>query len=496
MSDLDSKLKKNRILSFTASLLKRFGRFCFTHAAGISVGLAAALSAGVLLLVPLKYYYRDHLFLNTWVDSRYYAGYTRQRAIDDLNIHFPEAKIKIILEEGETEINISEYVSSFDYTDPVEELFSAQEEKSFIRSFGPKNYHIAPKMEFSEKLDQLWEKLSGDNVKHGFDYYYSGYKGFFISNDSLGHVFDSGKAYAALREAMRRLDESVDLRAGEFFYDKEPTEDELKLMEAFDKVNAYQTASIYYDMGDEKIKLTPRQLCSLLVIEDGYPLVNDKDCFVIDESKIPRVAEELFEPYNTIDKDREFKTVSGRYISTSSSEYGTEINMRAEENYLNYAVRRVVAGEKEIGSRVPVYNITANNRGLNDIGYDYIEVDTGNQKLYLIVDGECALEADIVTGRDGLETPDGLFTVSSMQKDRFLIKYNYNVFVNFQIELSNGYSITNAIWRDGFGGDIYHENGSAGNIEMSYGTAQELYNACSEGMPVIVYGEAEIITDQ
>ena len=68
--------------------------------------------------------------------------------------------------------------------------------------------------------------------------------------------------------------------------------------------------------------------------------------------------------------------------------------------------------------------------------------------------------------------------------------------MNFQIELSNGYSITNAIWRDGFGGDIYHENGSAGNIEMSYETAQELYNACSEGMPVIVYGEAEIITDQ
>ena len=222
-------------------------------------------------------------------------------------------------------------------------------------------------------------------------------------------------------------------------------------------------------------------------------MVNEMGSFVIDEEKISELAESIFEPYNTIAKDREFETISGKKILTSSEDYGTEINMTAEVNYLKYALRRAVSGDDNIPERVPVYNLTANNRGLNDIGYDYIEVDKEAQKLYLVSGGECILETDITTGREGYETPSGLFSVSDMQRDRFLIQYNYSVYVEYEIRLSNGIYITDAMWRDDLKENDEGTVGSFGNIELDSESAKEVYEAIDEGVPVIVYGKNEMI---
>ncbi len=472
-----------------------FCRFCFRHAAVLSIILAGVLGTGILLLIPLKVFYKDRLFLNTYIDSVYTAGYDRERVISMLSENFEEKKIKVIFEDYETEIRLVDYVEMYDFSGPVDMLFEAQSQIPFYKSFAVKKYHVIPQMVLKQAIKDKWAELTRDKINREYYYYYSSKDGCFVYNDSLGHVFDADKAFDDFLSACLNDKDYVDLSGAGYFYDIEPSETQLMRMDEFERIDNYQNAGISYDMGDETITLSPAQMCSFLVMEGGYPLVNENGRYVIDEDKICAFAEVLFEPYNTIAKNREFRTVKGTMILTNSADYGTEINMRAEDNYLIYAVKRAVSGDTDIEPRVPVYNITANNRGLNDIGMDYIEVDVEHQKLYLVSGGECELEADIVTGKDGYETPSGLFSVNDIQNDRFLVQYNYNVFVNYMIELSNGLYITDALWREEFGTDGYHETGSYGNIELRNSDAETVFKAASEGMPVIVYGEREIIEE-
>ena len=473
--------------------MKAFGAFCFKHAAFIAIALGAILVTGFILLIPLKIFYRDRLFLNTWVNSDYCAGYDRAGLIERCSEKLPETKITIVLEGGITEIKAIDYISEFDYTGVVNSLFEIQDDTPFYRSFSKKRYHLAPDMLIKPELNELWEKLTKTNNETDYSYYFSAQKGCYVFRDSLTHVFDKDKAYERFLEAFMNLDEVIDLTGEEFFYDVEPSDKQAERIAEFEKIDRFQNAGITYDMGDERIVISPKQMCSVLKLDKGYPMVNEMGSFVIDEEKISELAESIFEPYNTIAKDRVFETVSGKKILTSSEDYGTEINMTAEVNYLKYALRRAVSGDDNIPERVPVYNLTANNRGLNDIGYDYIEVDKEAQKLYLVSGGECILETDITTGREGYETPSGLFSVSDMQRDRFLIQYNYSVYVEYEIRLSNGIYITDAMWRDDLKENDEGTVGSFGNIELDTESAKEVYEAIDEGVPVIVYGKNEMI---
>ncbi len=472
-----------------------FARYCYRHAAGLSIILVAVLSTGFLLLVPLKIFYRDRFFLNTWINSVYSAGFNVEKANETLKKEFPNETLKIIFEDRTEEIRLADYVSEYDYEKPLSEIFEKQAETPFYRSFISKKYHISPEMEIRPELDEYWDEITYDPSVHDFSYRFSTWHGYFVKDDTLGHVFDRDKAYDAFIAAFRNCDDTVDLSEEEFFYDLKPDARQKKLIDAFEKLDRFQRAGISYDMGDEILTISPSQMCSMLVLNDGYPMVNEKGCYVIDESKIPHLVETLFEPYNTIAKNREFRTVTDKIVMTNSGDYGTEIDMKTEENYLTYALMRAVLGDTDFPYRVPDYNITAHNRGLNDIGLNYIEVDIANQKIYIVSDGKCTYEADIVTGRDRHSTPSGLFTVTDSQKDRFLVQYNYSVYVQYVISLSNGLYITDAMWRDEFGTDSYHENGSYGNIEMAEKDAETVYEAVIEGMPVIVYSEEDIAGD-
>ena len=50
------------------------------------------------------------------------------------------------------------------------------------------------------------------------------------------------------------------------------------------------------------------------------------------------------------------------------------------------------------GTRIPQYVSEAWEKGENDIGDTYIEVDMGNQHMYYYVDGEMVLDTPVVTG--------------------------------------------------------------------------------------------------
>ena len=88
---------------------------------------------------------------------------------------------------------------------------------------------------------------------------------------------------------------------------------------------------------------------------------------------------------------------------------------------------RVRNGERV--EREPLYFARgyATGRPGEDIGSSYVEIDMGNQHLYLYIDGEIILESDFVSGNisRGFGTPAGVFGLTYKERNATLRGENY-----------------------------------------------------------------------
>ena len=145
--------------------------------------------------------------------------------------------------------------------------------------------------------------------------------------------------------------------------------------------------------------------------------------------------------------------------------------------------------EKRKEIREPVYIQEAWQKGLNDIGDTYIEIDMGRQQLYYYVDGELVLDTPIVTGnvKRGRNTPAMVCYIYAKQKNRVLRGPGYASPVKFWMPVKGGIGIHDARWRDEFGGDIYLTDGSHGCINLPLEKAEHLYGLAEIGTPVVMF---------
>ena len=116
-----------------------------------------------------------------------------------------------------------------------------------------------------------------------------------------------------------------------------------------------------------------------------------------------------------------------------------------------------------------------------------VVVDLSSQTLKLYDDNEVLLYSRVVTGKDTTPTDKGLFPIYDKETEACLIGPEYNVDVNYWMPFNNGEGFNDATWRDNFGGDIYHTNGSDGCIDMSLQEAEVLYNNVEIGTKVLIH---------
>ena len=99
--------------------------------------------------------------------------------------------------------------------------------------------------------------------------------------------------------------------------------------------------------------------------------------------------------HDTYGRDRNFTTSNGDTILLKSGSYGWWTDRAGETEALLASVRNGERVERE-----PLYFARgyATGRPGEDIGSSYVEIDMGNQHLYLYIDGEIILESDFVSG--------------------------------------------------------------------------------------------------
>ena len=189
--------------------------------------------------------------------------------------------------------------------------------------------------------------------------------------------------------------------------------------------------------------------------------------------------------YDTYGKKRKFTTVQGIELNLSSGAYGWKTDREEEIKALTEAIQNGETVDKE-----PAYISKGAQKGSNDIGNSYVEIDLTNQHLYLFKDGDIVLETDFVSGnmsKADCVTPPGVFGLTYKTRNAILRGANYETPVNYWMPFNGNVGMHDATWRRAFGGTIYLTSGSHGCINLPLHMAASIYEYVSTGFPVVCY---------
>lgn len=254
------------------------------------------------------------------------------------------------------------------------------------------------------------------------------------------------------------------------------------------------------ELNDEDLVATKKKANELLQIELTYKFGEDKELvnhnnikdwiysdgsdLAIDEEAVFDYVASNISKYDTYGSNRKFKTTNGQEITTSGGSYGW---MTHRTNTTNSLIESIKEGEsKEV---FPIYSYEAQNRGKDDIGDSYVEIDLTNQKVYVYNLGELIVSSDVVTGNPsrGFETPKSVDPITYKTTNAILTGPGYESPVDYWIPFNGDVGLHDASWQSRFGGNVYKTKGSRGCINLPTNIAEKIYDNVYKGMPVIVY---------
>ena len=230
------------------------------------------------------------------------------------------------------------------------------------------------------------------------------------------------------------------------------TSNSLELIEAKKICDKYVSSKIVYTF-DEATETVDRGVISSWITIDEN--LNAR----IDKEKIKEYVQELSRKYDTYGKTRIFATSVGKEVEVKGGNYGFRIDKDKEYTELINAIESGQSIVKE-----PVYIQKAKNRGDNDIGKTYVEVNITRQQLWFYKDGELVTRGSVVTGNveRGWKTPNGTYVLNYKQKDAVLRGDNYASKVKYWMPFNGNIGLHDASWRGAFGGNVYKNDGTHG----------------------------------
>ena len=145
----------------------------------------------------------------------------------------------------------------------------------------------------------------------------------------------------------------------------------------------------------------------------------------------------------------------------------------------------------EVIVKEPAYIQKANQRGEDDIGNTYLEINLTRQHLWFYKDGKLITHGPVVTGNPsrGFSTVLGSYMVVYKQKNATLVGPGYAAKVTYWMPFFGGIGVHDATWRSSFGGEIYKHRGSHGCVNAPFSLAKIIFENIEEGTPVIIYEE-------
>lgn len=350
-----------------------------------------------------------------------------------------------------------------------EELLKKQ---TLFDAFKDKNYTIKNNISINndELIDLLNKKLFQNSAEPKNAEIHKTENGFEITPEDNGSSLNKDITIEKITNAILNGEKEIDLEND--YKNAEITKENEELKSRVNKLNNIAKKKIFLRVynGD--------------VDEIGFNIFGQfiDENLNVDKEKIEKYVNELKNKYDTANKKRVFTTVSGSNLELSGP-YGYTINKNKEIEELTKNVLDENNTEREL-----IYSKKGKFDG-TEFGNKYIEVDLGNQIVYLVENGEVTYQSNCVSGnlRKGRRTPEGIYSITYKQKNAVLKGQDYASPVKFWMPFNKGIGLHDANWRNKFGGVIYKNNGSHGCINLPVDSAKVFFDNVETGTPVICY---------
>lgn len=344
--------------------------------------------------------------------------------------------------------------------------------QTLFDAFKDKNYTIKNNISINndELIDLLNKKLFQNSAEPKNAEIHKTENGFEITPEDNGTTLDKETVTEKIKQAILNGEKEIDLEND--YKNAEITKENEELKSRVNKLNNIAKKKIFLRVynGD--------------VDEIGFNIFGQfiDENLNVDKEKIKKYVEELKNKYDTANKKRVFTTVSGSNLELSGP-YGYTINKNKEIEELTKNILDENNTEREL-----IYSKKGNFNG-TEFGNKYVEIDLGNQTVYLVENGEITYQSKCVSGnlRKGRRTPEGIYSITYKQKNAVLRGQDYASPVRFWMPFNKGIGLHDANWRNKFGGVIYKNNGSHGCINLPVDSAKVFFDNVEAGTPVICY---------
>lgn len=449
------------------------------------IGLLAAAYLGVGI------FFRSHFVPNSRVNGIDSFGKTAQQMADLLADREKAYHMVIKTADGATEQVI---------TPDMVDLSSNLQPGDMSRLLANQQAFLWPRYLLGDKLEQKtsgW-KLNRDKLNALVDalpevsrtdlvqtknadlVYDQQQKSYLVQEEVYGNNIDTDRFKDALADAIVNLQEEISLAD----YAVQPTlkADDSRLKELIGKMNQIAQMKITLKIGGDQETVPQEKIISWIGIDENANMV-------VHDEAIRAYVGELAGKYDTVGKNRSFRTSYGAVVNISSGDYGRKVDQEAEFN----ALKGNLTDGRDLTRDLNFSQKAAGGAG-DDIGSSYVEVNLTAQHLFVYKDGKKVVDTAVTTGKpvNHHQTNVGIFRVKSHEANRTLRGRNddgssYASPVKYWMPFDGGIGLHDAPWKSNYGGKNYLTNGSHGCVNLPPSVAGSVFANVSVGMPVVVY---------
>lgn len=449
------------------------------------VGLLAAAYLGVGI------FFRSHFVPNSRVNGIDSFGKTAQQMADLLADREKSYHMVIKTADGATEQVI---------TPDMVDLSSNLQPGDMSRLLANQQAFLWPRYLLGDKLEQKtsgW-KLNRDKLNALVDalpevsrtdlvqtknadlVYDQQQKSYLVQEEVYGNNIDTDRFKDALADAIVNLQEEISLAD----YAVQPTlkADDSRLKELIGKMNQIAQMKITLKIGGDQETVPQEKIISWIGIDENANMV-------VHDEAIRAYVGELAGKYDTVGKNRSFRSSYGAVVNISSGDYGRKVDQEAEFN----ALKGNLTDGRDLTRDLNFSQKAAGGAG-DDIGSSYVEVNLTAQHLFVYKDGKKVVDTAVTTGKpvNHHQTNVGIFRVKSHEANRTLRGRNddgssYASPVKYWMPFDGGIGLHDAPWKSNYGGKNYLTNGSHGCVNLPPSVAGSVFANVSVGMPVVVY---------
>lgn len=454
----------------------------------------------VLLIVYLAgmLYYNDKFLNGTMVNGSDVGGMTLQKANDQLSKKVNGQSLKLIFNDGQSEVLQSAQLGVFYNKDnSLNQLMKNQNKWAwFIGFFKNEKNTLTDLIQISdENLTNgiaSMEHAKEENQIAPTDAYIQYKDGSFsIIEETLGSKFNIEELVKNIKVALSEGKQQLDVTKANGYVKPQVYKDDQDLNNQLKAANEYCLSAITYTTPKGKeIALDGSTLITWLSKQDDGSYKKDESVF---KEKLTAFVKELASQYNSIGATRTFTGKDGQSHTVSGGTYGFRVSTDSEVS----ALLKMINENKSENNRIPEHTGQLPSGENGGLGTTYLEINITKQHLWFVKDGSVVLESDFVSGKESDPTrltPSGTYYIYNKERNRVLRgtkqpngKYEYESPVSYWMPFNKGIGLHDASWRSTFGRDIYINSGSHGCINLPTGFAGSLYSQIYVNLPVVVY---------